>query len=166
MWNHVFLAWSPQSRAFTHRKNLYKASILYQTQCQGAGGIELKGNHPHPPEGWENQTGLFRTLSRVEWGWSPTRCCPVTTTHPPISQPGHTDFWPQFPMERKMATHSSILVRRISWTEELGRLQPMGSQRVRHDWVTLTHSPGRAGPLGGLWLRSPFGDNFKLETQP
>ena len=35
-----------------------------------------------------------------------------------------------------MATHSSILAWKIPWTEELGRIQSMGSQRVRHDWVT------------------------------
>ena len=37
-----------------------------------------------------------------------------------------------------MATHSSILAWRISWIEEPGGLQSMGSQRVRHDWVTNT----------------------------
>ena len=37
------------------------------------------------------------------------------------------------PLEEGMATHSSILAWRISWTEEPGRLQSMGSQRVRHD---------------------------------
>ena len=37
-----------------------------------------------------------------------------------------------------MATHSSVLVCEIPWTEEPGRLQSMGSQRVRHDW-TCTH---------------------------
>ena len=36
-------------------------------------------------------------------------------------------------LEKEMATHSSILARRIPWTEEFGRLQSMGSQRVRHD---------------------------------
>ena len=34
------------------------------------------------------------------------------------------------PLENGMATHSSILVWRIPWTEEPGRLEPMGSQRV------------------------------------
>ena len=34
------------------------------------------------------------------------------------------------PMEEGMATHSSILAWRIPWTEEPGRLQSMGSQRV------------------------------------
>ena len=37
------------------------------------------------------------------------------------------------PLEREIATHSSTLAWRISWTEEPGRLQSMGSQRVRHD---------------------------------
>ena len=36
-------------------------------------------------------------------------------------------------LEKGMATHSSILAWRIPWTEEHGRLQFMGSQRVRHD---------------------------------
>ena len=37
------------------------------------------------------------------------------------------------PLEKEMATHSSILAWRISWTEEPGRLQSTGSQRVGHD---------------------------------
>ena len=37
------------------------------------------------------------------------------------------------PLKKEMATHSSILACRIPWTEEPGRLQSMGSQRVRHD---------------------------------
>ena len=39
-------------------------------------------------------------------------------------------------LEKGMATHSSILVWRIPWTEELGGLQSMGSQRVGHDYAT------------------------------
>ena len=39
-------------------------------------------------------------------------------------------------LEKEMATHSSILAWRIPWTEEPGRLQSMGLQRVGHDWVT------------------------------
>ena len=43
------------------------------------------------------------------------------------------------PLEEGMATHSSILAWRIPWTEEPGGLQSMGSQRVRHDFVTEQH---------------------------
>ena len=37
------------------------------------------------------------------------------------------------PPEEEMKTHSSILAWEIPWTEEPGRLQTMGSQRVRHN---------------------------------
>ena len=39
------------------------------------------------------------------------------------------------PLEKAMATHSSTLAWKIPWTEERGRPQSMGSQRVRHDWA-------------------------------
>ena len=37
------------------------------------------------------------------------------------------------PLEKEMATHSSTLPWKIPWTEEPGRLQPMGWQRIGHD---------------------------------
>ena len=37
------------------------------------------------------------------------------------------------PLEKAMATHSTTLAWKIPWTEEPGRLQSMGLQRVRHD---------------------------------
>ena len=40
------------------------------------------------------------------------------------------------PLEKEMATHSSTLAWKIPWTEEPGRLQSMGSQRVGHDSAT------------------------------
>ena len=39
----------------------------------------------------------------------------------------------EYPLEKEMATHSSILAWKIPWTEEAGGLQSMESQRVRHD---------------------------------
>ena len=41
-------------------------------------------------------------------------------------------------LEKGMATHFSILTWRIPWTEEPGRLQSMGSQRVKHNGATNT----------------------------
>ena len=49
--------------------------------------------------------------------------------------PGSILGW-EGPLEMEMATHSSILAWKIPWTEEPGRLQSMGSQRVGHDWAT------------------------------
>ena len=37
------------------------------------------------------------------------------------------------PLEKRKATHSSILAQRSPWTEEAGRLQSVDSQRIRHD---------------------------------
>ena len=45
------------------------------------------------------------------------------------------------PLEKEMATHSSILAWRIPCTEEPGGLQSRGSQRVRHNWTKHTHTP-------------------------
>ena len=42
----------------------------------------------------------------------------------------------KIPLEKEIATHSSILACKIPWTEESGMLQSMGSERIRHDWVT------------------------------
>ena len=57
-----------------------------------------------------------------------------TVKNPPAMQ----ETWVQSqgwedPLEKGTATHSSILVWRIPWTEEPGRLQSMGSQIVGHD---------------------------------
>ena len=43
------------------------------------------------------------------------------------------------PLEKALATLTSILAWRIPWTEELGGLQFIGSQRVRHDLATKQH---------------------------
>ena len=48
------------------------------------------------------------------------------------STPGQED-----PLEKWMATHSSILAWRIPWTGEPDRLQLMESQRAGHDWATM-----------------------------
>ena len=54
------------------------------------------------------------------------------------------ETWVQFlgqedPLEKEMATHSSILAWEVLWTEEPGRLQSMGKQRVRRDLAQLNH---------------------------
>ena len=48
------------------------------------------------------------------------------------------------PLEKEMATHSSIPVWRIPWTEKPGGLQSMGSQRVGHDWSDSMHADAAA----------------------
>ena len=47
---------------------------------------------------------------------------------------------PEDPLEKEMASHFGILAWEIPWTEEPGGLHSMGSQKVRHDWATNTHT--------------------------
>ena len=44
------------------------------------------------------------------------------------------------PLEKGVATHSSILACEIPWIEEPGKLQSVGSQRVEHNWATNKHT--------------------------
>ena len=66
---------------------------------------------------------------------SPTLCqLYVSVKHPPTMQETQVQFLGQEDLlEKEMAIHSNILAWKIPWTEEPGRLQSMGSQRVRHD---------------------------------
>ena len=93
-----------------------------------------------------------------------------TVKNPPAMQ----EMWVQSlgqedPLEKEMATHSSILGWRILWTEEPGGLLSMGSHRVGHNWSDLacmhtlekemaTHSSSLAWRIPGTeepgWLLS------------
>ena len=66
----------------------------------------------------------------------------------PAINPGWSLGWEDL-LEKGIATHSSILAWRISWTEKPGGLQSMQLQRVRHDWVIERHvirQPGHREP--------------------
>ena len=60
----------------------------------------------------------------------------VIKNPPPIQEMWTQSLGQKDPLEKEMATYSSILVWEIPWTEKSGRLQSMGLQRVRHDLVT------------------------------
>ena len=62
--------------------------------------------------------------------------------NPPAVQ--ETQVWSlgrEDPLEKGMAIHSGILIWKIPWTEEHGRLQSMGSKSIRHNWVTKQQAP-------------------------
>ena len=65
-----------------------------------------------------------------------------------VGDPGSIPGLRRSPEEKEMAIHSRTIAWKIPWTEEPVRLQSMGSQRVRHDWVTslsLFHFTTRNG---------------------
>ena len=53
------------------------------------------------------------------------------------------------PLEKEMAIHSRTIAWKIPWTEEPGRLQSVGLQRVRHDWATSLQSHIWQKGIGG-----------------
>ena len=58
---------------------------------------------------------------------------------PAMQETGVQSLGWEDPLEKEMATHSSILVWRIPWAEEPGGLQSTGLQRVGHNWGTSLH---------------------------
>ena len=72
---------------------------------------------------------LHRVLFVVVW-------CQVLYSSGFLFMSSHYLILPSVTSEKAMATHSSTLAWKIPWMEKPGRLQSMGTQRVRHDWVT------------------------------
>ena len=72
---------------------------------------------------------------KVKWGFLVAQM----VKNLPATQETQVQFLVQEdPLKKGMATHSSTLAWRIPWTEEPDGLQSVGSQRVRHNWVTST----------------------------
>ena len=74
------------------------------------------------------------------------------------------------PLEKEMATHSSILAWEIQWTEEPGGLQSIGLQRVGHNWATeqaatcsTTYEKGKFGHRCAL--RSPCDNDSRDQDE-
>ena len=68
--------------------------------------------------------------SSATWGWYPPGGSDGKASACSVGDPGGLG---RCPLEKEMATHSSTIVWKIPRTKEPGRLQSMGSQRVRHD---------------------------------
>ena len=64
----------------------------------------------------------------------------------------HWVFMTALGLSLKMAPHSSTLAWKIPWTEEPGRLQSMGSQRVGHDWAASLSLHFGLSLLAVCWL--------------
>ena len=67
-------------------------------------------------------------------------------------------------LDEEMATHSNNLAWKISWTEEPGRLQSMGSQRAGHDRSDLAHMLGEDGKHILSWKGSAHSLLFYYEA--
>ena len=98
------------------------------------------------PEAWHRKSFSGGSVSKN----------PPATQETQARSPAQEDL-----LEKEMATHSSVLVLEIPWTEEPGGLQSMGSQRIGHNWATDTfihfhYTENRHG-----WI----GSHFKMERK-
>ena len=83
---------------------------------------------------WSLPSNHDQLLVPFLW-WSASLVAQTVKNSPAMKLTGVWSLGLEDPLQKGMATHSSILAWRIPWTEESGRLPCMGSQRVRHDWV-------------------------------
>ena len=91
---------------------------------------------------------LAATAGNKETRFDPWICLPLQETWVwSLSQ--------EDPLEKGMATHSSILAWEIPWTEQPGGLQSMKLQKVRHNWLTKHHHHYYYGKLS--WSFTCFG---------
>ena len=114
-----------------------------------------------PPSGSTLTAGIFPL--------TPVKCLRASLVVQMVKNlPAMQETWVQSlsqedPLEKDMATLSIILAWRIQWTEKPGRLQTMGSQRVRHDWATNTHFSSVWRP-GVHLLRGPVSLATHVDT--
>ena len=91
----------------------------------------MKKNLPTMQETWVQSLGwedpLEKEMATHSLVAQMVKCLP-TVRETQVQSLGQED-----PLEKEMATHSSILAWKIPWTEESGKLQSMGLQRVGHD---------------------------------
>ena len=136
-----------QELTLTHINKIWVHHIHTHTYIMG----QDHSFQPHPPSTFK----LCKKMVRRVWHWIQSefdvrilRTQNLWVLSSPCGSDGResacnaeTWVWSlgrEDPLEEGMTAHSSILAWRMPWTEEPGRLQSMGSQRVRHDWVTFT----------------------------
>ena len=85
-----------------------------------------EATHQHGADDWENQINCLGSHRA-------SLVAQLVKNLPAMQETQVRSLGGEDPLEKEMATHSSILSWKIPWTEEPGRLQSMGSQRVGHD---------------------------------
>ena len=144
--------WPISMNSEIHTANSIRKTIL---SLQGTKNVilfislmwSLLKHNLHPTKKW------LESLEQNDWWWTlnifkyrtkaKTQVSLVAQTVKSLPATQETQVWSldgEDPLEKGIITHYSILAWKIPWTEETGRVQFMGSQRVRHDWATNTHT--------------------------
>ena len=112
-------------------------------------------------------TYLFSRGTSLARNWTGVSCLAMVKRLPAMWETRVQSLGWEDPLEKGMATHSSILAWKIPWIEELGGLQSTASQKVGHDWATsLSLSPAFLGWMNyKLEWRLPRGISTALDMQ-
>ena len=101
----------------------HSVSVVKESACQAGDAGLIPGSGRSPGKGNGNP---------LQYSWD-SLVAKTAKNLPAMQETWVQSLGREDPLEKEMATHSSILALRSPWTEEPGRLQSMGSQRVRHD---------------------------------
>ena len=123
--------------------------LIFQTQCSVVLSVlsvsltAISGLHTWPFRKFYVQSSSFPRTDGVILGHKIFTASLVAQLVKNLLAVQETRVWSlgsDDPLEKEMATHSSILAWKISWTKEPRGLQYMELQRVRHDWATNTNT--------------------------
>ena len=151
------------------------ALLSIQTKPLKSISVDLSGPQ-HRMGGWQVNCGAqqkdFHKSLFLKMKWGGGGKCTLASLEAQMEKklPAMQETWAQSlgqedPLEKEMATYSSILAWRILWTEEPGSLQSMGSQRVRHDWATNAH-PQNKNPLHWWPHSCPHSEDGAMPEAP
>ena len=94
--------------------------------------MEAPGTPPtHTHANLDPLTTAFPASNNLLWGLP--QVAQWKRIHPPMEETPVQSLGREDPLEEERAAHSSIFAWKIPWTEERGRLQSLGSQRVGHN---------------------------------
>ena len=120
-------------------------------QLSRQAGMQMKSMHLYKKIHWNaSLKSCWQIKGRRHYGMALEILLPVNNRISLVVQtvknlPAMWETWvwslsQEDPLEKELATHSSVLAWKILWTEEPGRLEFTGSQRVGHDWSDLARS--------------------------
>ena len=138
------LNWSnagPLKREGLGQKILFKIEMILEEEMTfGEGKLILESYPSFPPRCFLSQIIPLWAASFPNRSLNPISIglpgCSVVKNLPAMQETWVQSLGQDDPLRKEMATHSSILVWEIPWTEEPGRLQSMGSKRIGHDLGT------------------------------
>ena len=120
-----------------------------EVSCKGVGAFYnhvFRFQSKSLPVFWNHNTNFFQWPSLLpsqffwfkhsqSFSWA-SLVAQIVKCLPTLQETWVQSLGQEDPLEKEMVIHSSSLAWKITWIEEPGRLQSVGSQRVRHDWVT------------------------------